>query len=664
MKNDTDFIKRVVIENVSPSVEAGRFAVKRIAGDRVIVEADIFADGHDSLSCDVLYRQKGSFGWKRSQMEYLGNDRWRGVFYVHEPGMYVFTVSGWVDRFKTWRRDFFRRLEAGQDISMELEIGAVLVTEAAGAAEDSDQRLLLEYAKTLRGSAETGEPGLVAFLTGLEHIMRKFPHPGAVVTCRKEFPVVVDRRKARFSTWYEIFPRSCSGEQDRHGTFKDLEGMLPYIADMGFDVLYLPPVHPIGRTNRKGANNAPSAGPEDPGSPWAIGSSEGGHKSIHPRLGSLDDFSRLIKAAEKYGLEIALDLAFQCSPDHPYVGGHPEWFRHRPDGSIQYAENPPKKYQDIYPFDFETPYWHDLVRELRSVVFFWIEQGVRIFRVDNPHTKPFIFWEELISRVKEKHPEVIFLAEAFTRPAVMYRLGKLGFTQSYTYFAWRNTAGELRDYFSELNRAPVCDYFTPNLWPNTPDILTEYLQTGGRPAFLIRLVLAATLGASYGIYGPAFELCEDRPKEIGSEEYLNSEKYQTRSWDLDHPSSIKHSIKRVNRIRRQNPVLQENRNLHFHDVDNQRILCFSKHSDDGSEVIMVVVNLDPHHTHGGWVDFSPTLLEGGADRSFQMHDLLGGSRFLWNKGMNYVELDPAVVPAHIFRVRRLVRTERDFDYYF
>jgi starch synthase (maltosyl-transferring) len=663
MKNDNDLRKRVIIENVSPVVDGGKFAVKRVTGDRVVVEAKIFADGHDALSCDLLYRGKGAPGWERSPMEYLGNDLWRGMFTVEHTGTYVFTVSGWVDRFKTWRRDLLRRLKADQEISVELKIGAGLVFDSAGRADDLDRKLLLEYAEKMQGSGHGGEAETAALSRELELTMRRFPPLDSVVTCRKEFPVTVDRKKARFSSWYEVFPRSCSGKKDRHGTLKDVKALLPYIAGMGFDVLYLPPVHPIGITHRKGPNNTSAAGPGDVGSPWAIGSAEGGHKSIHPELGTLSDFSDLISAAAEYDMEIALDIAFQCSPDHPYVFKHPEWFRRRPDRSIQYAENPPKKYEDIFPFDFETPQWMELATELKSVVFFWIEQGVRIFRVDNPHTKPFWFWEDLIGSVKKEYPEVIFLAEAFTRPAVMYRLAKLGFTQSYTYFAWRNTGEELRAYFTELSRGPVCDFFTPNLWPNTPDILTEYLQTGGRPGFIVRLVLAATLGASYGIYGPAFELCEDRPKEIGSEEYQDSEKYQIREWNLDDPRSLKDIIARVNKIRKENPALQENRNLRFHDVDNDRLLCFSKFSDDGSDAIMVVVNLDPHHSHSGWVDFSPPGPPVPDERPFQMHDLLGGSRFLWSTGRNYIELNPGVIPAHIFRVRRRIRTERDFDYY-
>jgi starch synthase (maltosyl-transferring) len=474
---------------------------------------------------------------------------------------------------------------------------------------------------------------------------------------------VVDREKARFSTWYEMFPRSCGLESGRHGTFKDCMARLPYVAAMGFDVLYLPPIHPIGRTHRKGDNNNPVAGPDDPGTPWAVGSEEGGHKSLHPQLGTLKDFRDFVTSARGYDIEIALDIAFQCSPDHPYVEEHPEWFRRRPDNTVQFAENPPKKYEDIYPFDFETYSWQELWHELKSIVTFWIEQGIRIFRVDNPHTKPFHFWQWLITEIKKSYPDVIFLSEAFTRPKVMYRLAKLGFTQSYTYFAWRNTAWELTQYFTELTRGNAREYFHPNLWPNTPDILTEYLQFGGRPAFMARLVLAATLGANYGIYGPAFELCENRPKEPGSEEYLDSEKYEVKNWDISGPDSLKDFVARVNQIRRENAALQGDWSLRFHEVDNTQLICYSKHTDDFSNVVLVVVNLDPHHTQSGWVEFPLEELGIDPQRSYQMHDLLSGARYLWRGTRNYVELNSQVAPAHIFRMRRRVRTERDFDYY-
>jgi starch synthase (maltosyl-transferring) len=426
---------------------------------------------------------------------------------------------------------------------------------------------------------------------------------------------------------------------------------------MGFDVLYLPPIHPVGHTHRKGKNGSPTAGPRDPGSPWAIGSEEGGHKAVHPQLGTLEDFHRFVDKAREHSMEVALDISFQCSPDHPYVREHPSWFRRRPDDTVQYAENPPKKYEDIYPFDFETEDWRELWEELKSIVLFWIAQGIRIFRVDNPHTKPFVFWEWLIDEIKRDHPDVILLSEAFTRPKIMYRLAKLGFSQSYTYFAWRNTKWEFSQYFTELTQTEVREYFRPNLWPNTPDILTEYLQSGGRPAFMTRLVLAATLGASYGIYGPAFELCENRPREPGSEEYLNSEKYEIKQWELDRPDSLKDLIARVNQIRRENPALQSDWSLVFHQVDNEQIICYSKRSEDLENVILVVVNLDPRYMQSGWVELALDELGLDGDESYQVHDLLTGARHRWQGRRNYVELNPHVVPAHVFRLEREVGSD-------
>ncbi|MBM3792154.1 MAG: alpha-1,4-glucan--maltose-1-phosphate maltosyltransferase, partial [Acidobacteria bacterium] len=461
----------------------------------------------------------------------------------------------------------------------------------------------------------------------------------------------------------EMFPRSCSPIPGRHGTFKDCEARLPYVAEMGFDILYLPPIHPIGRAFRKGKNNVLAAGPDDVGSPWAIGAGEGGHKAIHPRLGTLEEFRELVAAAKKFGIDVALDIAFQCSADHPYVKEHPEWFRQRPDGTVQYAENPPKKYQDIYPFDFETENWRELWTELKSIFDFWIEQGVTVFRVDNPHTKPFAFWEWLIREVKQRHSEVIFLSEAFTRPKVLYKLAKVGFTQSYNYFPWRNTKWELTQYLTELTQSDVREFCRPSLWTNTPDILTEYLQFGGRPAFIVRFVLAATLGASYGIYGPAFELCERTPREPRSEEYLNSEKYELKHWELSRPDSLMPLIARVNQIRRQTRALQFDHDLRFHRVDNEELICYSKQTKDHSEIVLVVVNLDPHHKQSGWVDLPIHDLSIDPHKPYQVHDLLNDARYLWHGHRNYVELDPHGVPAHIFRIRRLVRSEKDFDYY-
>jgi starch synthase (maltosyl-transferring) len=471
----------------------------------------------------------------------------------------------------------------------------------------------------------------------------------------------VDRARARFSSWYELFPRSASAEESRQGTLRDVENRLDSIAEMGFDVLYLPPIHPIGKSFRKGRNNSAVAAPGDAGSPWAIGSEEGGHDAIHPQLGSFDDFDRLVGAADQRGIDLAMDLAFQCSPDHPYVRDHPEWFRHRPDGTIQFAENPPKQYQDIYPFDFECKAWESLWNELLRIVMFWRDRGVRIFRVDNPHTKPFAFWEWLIAQVKQRDPNVLFLAEAFTRPKVMHRLAKLGFTQSYTYFTWRNDPWTIRQYFTELSTAPVVDFFRPNVWPNTPDILSEFLQADARAAYIVRAVLAATLSANYGVYGPAFELMEHRPLRMGSEEYLDSEKYQVRQWDLTRPDSLADLLGRLNRVRRSNPALQYDRGLHFHNVDNGTIVCFSK--THGDNTILVAANTDPYHTQWGNLDLDLTKLGVKADQPFQVHDLLSGARYRWQGNRAVVGLDPGATPAHVFAIRRRERTETDFEYF-
>ncbi len=630
-----------------------------------MVEADVFTDGHDALACALLYRRESDREWAEVPMEPLVNDRWRGEFVVSDLCGYRYTLQGWVDHFGSWRRDLEKKAQAGQELSTELLVGAQLIEGAARRASGADAEALEEYATALRHNGRNNLPARLrrALEPRLEELMRRHPDRRFAARYDKELAVVVDRERARFSAWYELFPRGCSGKAGHLSGFKECEDRISYVASMGFDVLYLPPIHPIGRSHRKGKNNSPSAGPGDPGSPWGIGSEEGGHKAVDPNLGTMEEFHRLQEKAREQGLEIALDIAFQTSPDHPYTREHPEWFRHRPDGTIQYAENPPKKYQDIYPFDFEGDRWRELWEELKSVILFWIDQGVEIFRVDNPHTKPFAFWEWLIAEVKRDHPEVIFLSEAFTRPKVMYRLAKLGFTQSYGYFAWRNTKEELIHYFTELNQTEVKEYFRPNLWPNTPDILTEYLQYGGRPAFMARLVLAATLGANYGIYGPAFELQENRAREAGSEEYLNSEKYEVRGWDLDRPDSLREFIARVNQIRKQNPALHNDWSLRFHPVDNDQLLCFSKSSEDMSNVILVVVNLDPYHTQSGWVDLPLEEMRLDRDRNYQMHDLLSDAYYLWHGSRNYLEVNPHVVPAHIFRLRHRIRTERDFEYY-
>jgi starch synthase (maltosyl-transferring) len=522
-------------------------------------------------------------------------------------------------------------------------------------------RVLGEIADRLAGAGTQSDRVALATDDETLVLMDRYPDRSQASEHGRDLRVWVDRERARFSTWYELFPRSWSPDPDRHGTLADVEAQLDYVAGMGFDVLYLPPVHPIGRTKRKGRNNAVVAEPGDVGSPWAIGAEEGGHDAVHPDLGTHEDLRSLCEACRERGIDLALDLALQCSPDHPWVREHPDWFRQRPDGTTQYAENPPKRYEDIYPIDFETDDWKALWREIRRVVQVWIDLGVRVFRVDNPHTKPFAFWEWLIADVRVDHPEVLFLSEAFTRPKVMQRLAKLGFTQSYTYFAWRTARWDLTEYFTELTRTIVGEYMRPNVWPNTPDILTEQLQTGGRPMFFSRVVLAATLAASYGIYGPAFELGEWRPREPGSEEYLDSEKYQLRRWDRDSEWSLAPVIARLNAIRRDHPALQTNVGLVFHPTDNDRFLCYSKRDPEADDTILCIVNLDPYTTQSGWTALDLAAL-GLTDEPFQVHDLLGEGRYVWQGAHNFVQLDPSSLPAHVFAVRRHVRSETDFDY--
>jgi starch synthase (maltosyl-transferring) len=645
---------RIVIEGVKPEINSGRFPIKRIIGDRVTVEADIFADGHDVISVVLLYRRESDPNWTEAPMEFLVNDRWRGSFTVSDLGRYRYSFAAWVDLFKTWQQNLAKKAEAKQDVSIDLLEGTQLIKEASQRATKRDKQTMQEWVALLNSNQKPRSTKTrLALSSKVSVLMAKYPDRRLATTYAEELMLVVDREKARFSTWYEMFPRSCANEPGRHATFKDCEARLPYISDMGFDVLYFPPIHPIGHTSRKGKNNTPKSKSGDPGTPWAIGSEEGGHKAVHSQLGTLEDFRRLMAKAQEYGIEVALDVAFQCSPDHPYVKEHPEWFRWRPDGTVQYAENPPKKYQDIYPLEFGTDNWRGLWEELRSVILFWIEQGVRTFRVDNPHTKPFAFWEWLIGGIKQDYPDVLFLAEAFTRPKIMYQLAKLGFSQSYTYFTWRNAKWELTQYFTELTQTDVREFFRPNLWPNTPDILGDYLRDGGRPAFMTRLVLAATFGANYGIYGPAFELCENRRKDTVSEEYLNSEKYEIKHWDIDSSNSLRDFITQVNHIRRENPALQSDLSLRFHSVDNEQLIGYSKRTEDLTNIILVVVNLDYRYKQSGWVGLS--LEEFGLDpgQPFKVHDLLADATYQWRGPRNYVELDPKKVPAHIFRIHRV-----------
>jgi starch synthase (maltosyl-transferring) len=649
---------RAVVECVSPEVDCGRFPVKRVTGDEVVIEANGFTDGHDALACVLRHRHESGTAWSESPMVALGNDRWRGSFIVQRTGTYRYTVAAWVDHFASWRRDFARRVDPA-DIALAARIGAALVVDTASRAPAADARRLRAWAKKLEGKSDAASLKRLALDEDMAALAAKYPDRTHETKYERELAVTVDRERARYSSWYEMFPRSTSAHPLRHGTFHDCELRLPYVAAMGFNVLYLPPIHPIGRIKRKGRNNTLDPGADDVGSPWAIGSSEGGHKSVHPALGTLEDFRRLVERAAGMGIETALDIAFQCAPDHPYVKEHPEWFSWRPDGTVQYAENPPKKYQDIYPFNFETGAWRELWEELKSVFEFWIAQGVTIFRVDNPHTKPFAFWEWAIGSLKAAHPELIFLAEAFTRPKIMHRLAKAGFTQSYTYFTWRNTKPELTEYFTELSRGEGREYFRPNVWPNTPDILHERLQHGGRAAFCSRLLLAATLSANYGIYGPAYELSEAAPREAGSEEYLNSEKYEIRHWDIERPDSLRDLIARVNEIRRDHPALQNDWSLAFEDIDNDELIAYRKSAPDRESMIVTVVNLDPHHVQSGWLRLDLAALKLEGESAYQMHDLLTGSRYLWQGERNFIRLQPGM--AHIFRVRRRVRSAQDSD---
>jgi len=652
---------RVVIEAVSPTVDAGRFPVKRTIGDQVRVEADIFTDGHDAIAACILVRREGSAQWVEIPMQAIvnGNDRWSSSFLVAEIGRYIFKVQGWVDHFETWHRDLLKRIAAETDLPVDYLIGSDLVNAAAQRASGPDAALLKDHASLLRFIAEPKTLRVHATNTQLYELMLRYPDKRFATESDHEYSIVVDPIIARFSSWYEFFPRSTAAEPGRHGTFADAEKRLPYVADMGFSVVYMPPIHPIGVNFRKGPNNNPQSEPGDYGSPWAIGSAEGGHKAIHSELGTLADFQSFVQAAKQLNLAIALDIAFQSAPDHPYVKDHENWFKKRPDGTIQYAENPPKKYQDIYPFDFESEDWAGMWQELKSVFDYWIAQGITIFRVDNPHTKAFPFWEWVIPAIKSQHPEVLFLAEAFTRPKVMYRLAKLGFSQSYTYFPWRTAKAETETYLTELAQTPVREFFRANQWPNTPDILHAFLQTGSRAAFSIRLLMAATLGANYGIYGPAFELLEHVPVRQGSEEYLDSEKYQIRHWDLDRPDSLRPLLARVNEIRNQNTALQNDWSIRFHETGNAQLMSFTKESPDRANLILTVINLDTEYTQSGFV--SLPLWELGIPESspFEVEDLLTGARYTWNGPSNYVELNPSHLPAHILHIPRNLQIAPD-----
>ena len=677
---------RVVIEDVCPAADDGRFPIKRTIGEEVSVSADIFADGHDRLSAVLRYRlaeaplESGALGedrdWHEVPLEHVGNDHWAASFRVRALGRYEYTLQGWIDRFASWREAVGKKYGAGQAVDDELLEGGVLVRDTAARLGDGARRAdggvlvhappgapaplferteerqawLLRQADLLSGDLPDADRMAIALSPRLAAAMTEHADRAGASTWDRVASVQVERERARFGAWYEMFPRSAGTDPARSATFDEAARRLPAIAALGFDVVYLPPVHPIGRSFRKGRNNALVARPGDPGSPWAIGAQEGGHLAVDPGLGGIEAFDRFVTTARRLGLEIALDLALQASPDHPYVRSHPDWFRRRLDGTIKYAENPPKKYQDIYPFDFESREWRALWHEMLSVALFWIDHGVRIFRIDNPHTKPFRFWQWLIAQVRHLHPDVVFLAEAFTRPTVMRFLAKAGFSQSYSYFTWRNAKAEIEEYFTELTQTSVREYMRANLFANTPDILSEYLQHGGRPAFQVRLILAATLGASYGLYS-GFELCENTAV-AGTEEYVDSEKYEIRVRDYDRPGHIKELVARVNQIRHENRALQGDWSLRFHETDNAQLLAYSKRADDGSNTILVVVNLDPSNMQHGWVRAPVADWRIAPGRPYTMHDLLTDEQFRWHGEWNYVRLEPGVRPAHILVVGR------------
>ncbi len=653
---------RVIVEKVIPEINSGEFPVKRVPGEKVSVKAHVYADGHEELSVQLLYKRRKDKTWKRTPMTPLGNDEWQAAFEITALEDYLYTVRGWINSYATHAGAAGKKQAAGQDFSAETAFCVDFLKKRSRLPAVPEAAELAGFAAKIASQKDPAARAGLLLAPRLLELSGLRPEKGTLAGYPRELRVSVDRERARFSSWYEIFPRSFSGKMGVHGTFRDCEKLLPEIAALGFDVLYFPPVHPVGETKRKGRNNSVACFPGDPGSPWAIGSALGGHKAVDPRLGTLADFGRLVKKAGKYGMDIALDIAFQCSPDHPYIKEHPQWFKWRPDGTIQHAENPPKKYEDVVPINFETEDRAALWEELKSVFTFWAGRGVRVFRVDNPHTKPFAFWQWVIAEVRKEYPDALFLAEAFTRPKVMYRLAKAGFNQSYTYFTWRNTKRELTDYVTELTRTEAAEYFRPNFWPNTPDILSEIFQQGGRPAFLSRLVLAATLSSNYGVYAPAYEQCVNQAVP-GKEEYLNSEKYELREWDLKVQGSLRPVMKKLNDARRENAALQTTNNIRFLEIDNDGLIAYVKASGDGANVIITVVNLDCRNRRSGWLRLPLAELGLPADAPYNVRDLLTGESYTWSGERNYVELDPCSMPAHVLKLEGHRHMEQDFDLY-
>jgi starch synthase (maltosyl-transferring) len=643
---------RTIIERVKPELDGGRYFIKRVVGERVDVEADIFGDGHDVILASLLYRVAGKKNWEETTMKPSENDRWAASFTPAVQGFYEYTIEAWIDPLATWHHGFVKKSEDGQHMGVELQIGVALLKKTAALYTKTKAAPLLKYAKLLED--DKGYAAAVAAVLSKEFqdCIHELPCKNFPTRYERELRVRVGSQRELFSTWYEIFPRSASPTPGKHGTFKDVERLLPRVVEMGFDVLYLPPIHPIGEKNRKGKNNAVVAQAGEPGSPWAIGSKDGGHTAIHKELGTLNDYKNLLKKAKGMGIDLALDLAFQCAPDHPYITEHPEWFNWRPDGTIAYAENPPKKYQDIVPLNFECEDWKGLWEELRDVTLFWVKQGVRIFRVDNPHTKPIPFWEWVIAEVHKVEPEVIFLSEAFTRPKVMASLAKAGFTHGYTYFVWRNNRKEMEEYLTELSNTEWREFYRPNFWPNTPDILPFELMGAGSNSFVMRFIMAATLSSNYGMYSPAYEFMDNKGNTNGKEEYLDSEKYEIKVHDWEYRNRLTDIITRVNQIRKENTALQDTYNIHFTRTDNDQIMSYVKVSADQQNIIWCIVNWDPLHTQTGYVEVPKELLGLTGRVNLQVQDLLTNEVYHWFNDWNYIELNPHRYPAHIFRVQR------------
>jgi starch synthase (maltosyl-transferring) len=649
----------VVIENVQPLLDGGRYAVKRVEGQTMRVTADVFKDGHDVIAVVLKWRPCSGKNWSETPMRHEGNDAWSAVFPLAGTGDYEFTVEAWPDAYESWREEFSKKYKGGQaDVTSEALEGVHHLEEAAKRAGRKRGAKELRAAAKALASAERDAAGELASREDLSALMAGFPDRSLAAEFRPYGRVTAERERALFAAWYEFFPRSAEGRADRGSTFRDCVARLDEAKAMGFDVVYFPPIHPIGATKRKGPNNSLESGPDDPGVPYAIGNRHqgcphgGGHKDVAPELGTIEDFEWLVAQAAERGMEVALDFALNCSPDHPYVADHPEWFFHRPDGSIKYAENPPKKYEDVYPLDYHNADWRALWEELKDLILWWAERGVRTFRVDNPHTKPVAFWEWMISETRAKFPDLVFLSEAFTHPKMMRVLAKVGFAQSYTYFTWRNTKAELTEYFTELTTHESAEYLRPNLFANTPDILPFFLQQGGRPAFMIRAVLAATLSPVYGIYS-GFELCENAALP-GREEYLDSEKYQLKQRDWNAPGNIKGLVTALNRIRRENRALRDLTNLRFLRAENEQILFYAKTTPALDNIIMVAVTLDPWHSQSARVEVPLGEFGMAEDAVYQVHDLLTDERFVWRGAWNFVALDPHARPAHVFRLRRMV----------